>query len=101
MCIRDSHSPHLPRPCRARRTPRASPATCLPRACHVHATCLRRAYDVPTIHGAPPRRAVQTILCMRLNLDPPAAHHRPRPLFYYAISDGILCGLLTPMLMRQ
>ena len=48
-----------------------------------------------------PRGYDETILCMRLNLDPPAAHHRPRPLFYYGVTDGLLCGLVTPALMRQ
>ena len=36
---------------------------------------------------------------MRLNLDPPSCNMRPRPLFYYAITEGIN-GLYTPHKMR-
>jgi pimeloyl-ACP methyl ester carboxylesterase len=37
----------------------------------------------------------------RLNIDPPAMNMKTRPLLYYALTDGLLCGLITPALMRQ
>ena len=36
-----------------------------------------------------------------LNLDPPSCNIKTRPLFYYALTDGLLCGLVTPVLMRK
>ena len=38
---------------------------------------------------------------MRLNLDPPAHNMQLRPLFYYALTDGLLCGVVSPMLMKN
>jgi len=47
----------------------------------------------------PPGRngAVKSML---LNIDPPARNIRPRPLFYYLISDVLVCGVITPLLLR-
>jgi len=37
---------------------------------------------------------------MRINLDAPGDRIWARPLFYYAITDGVIGGLVTPSLMR-
>jgi len=37
----------------------------------------------------------------RLNLEAPATNIRPRPLFYYAITDVIIGGLVTPCVMTM
>ncbi len=37
---------------------------------------------------------------MKLNLDPPASNTLQRPLFYYAVTDLLVCGVITPLLMR-
>ena len=42
----------------------------------------------------------ERIASMRLNSDPPARNIRPRPLLYYAVTDGIIGGLVTPHKMR-
>ena len=38
---------------------------------------------------------------MRLNVDAPNTNMLQRPLLYYALTDGVLGGLVTPHLMRQ
>lgn len=43
---------------------------------------------------------VATIASMRLNRDPPSCNVRPRPLFYYAITDLAINGLYTPHKMK-
>ena len=48
----------------------------------------------------PPGRTAH-VTSMKLNLDPPAPNTRTRPLFYYFITDVLVCGLLTPLLMRR
>merc|ERR1719305_509649 len=47
----------------------------------------------------PPGRA-SGVTAMKLNLDPPASNTLPRPLFYYAVTDLLVCGVITPLLMR-
>jgi len=41
------------------------------------------------------------VVSMRLNADLPSTHIKPRPLFYYAVTDGLLGGLVTPHKMRS
>lgn len=40
------------------------------------------------------------VVAMRLNVDTPQTNMMQRPLFYYAISDALLGGLVTPHFMR-
>ena len=54
----------------------------------------RQPFTFPT--GFHPR-----VVSMRLNADPPSTHIKPRPLFYYAVTDGLLGGLVTPHKMRS
>lgn len=42
----------------------------------------------------------KAIRSMRLNLDPPSCNTQQRPLFYYALTDGLIGGLVTPAVMR-
>lgn len=37
---------------------------------------------------------------MRINVDAPACNTLQRPLFYYALTDGLVGGLVTPAVMR-
>lgn len=53
----------------------------------------RRPFHFPDGH-------VATIASMRLNRDPPSCNVRPRPLFYYAITDLAINGLYTPHKMK-
>ena len=55
--------------------------------------------DASKVFRFPPGRN-PSIKSMLLNIDPPARNIRPRPLFYYLISDVLVCGVITPLLLR-
>ena len=59
------------------------------------AAALRRpAERSPPARFAFPPGFNKDVRSFRINVDPPSHNIKQRPLFYYALTDGLLCGVV-------